>query len=271
MTELEHTWVNGVSQGRISVHDRGLQFGDGLFETMPVIDGRIPHLDRHRLRLLQGCTRLGLSPPDDALQQELQQAAAGTERAVLKLIYTRGVSARGYASPRDASPQRILYRSAWPSRLLRHDATGLRVRWCRHRLAVQPALAGIKHLNRLDQVLARAEWDDPDVQEGLMLNPVGEVIEGVSSNLFLVRHERLITPELADCGVSGIMRGRVLELAQEAGMAVSTSSVTQQDVLAADELFMTNSLMGLRPVTRLEDRGFPVGPITLELLSRLND
>lgn len=271
MTQLEHTWVNGVSQDRINVHDRGLQFGDGLFETLPIIDGHIPCLDRHRQRLLQGCARLHLTPPDASLDRELFQAAEGIERAILKLVYTRGASVRGYAPPMDASPNRILYRSPWPSGLLRHDPTGIQVRWCRHRLPAQPALAGIKHLNRLDQVLARGEWDSPEIQEGLMLNQEGGVVEGVSSNLFLVRNEELITPDLANCGVSGIMRGRVVDIAQEAGMAVHICSVTQQDVLAADELFMTNSLMGLRPVSRLEKREYPVGPVTLRLLSRLNE
>lgn len=270
MAELEHTWVNGLSQDGISVYDRGLQFGDGLFETMPIIDGRIPFLDRHRQRLHEGCTRLRLTPPDASLDRELRRAAAGIERAILKLVYTRGSSARGYSPPKTASPNRILYRSAWPPGLLRHDPTGLHVRWCRHRLPAQPALAGIKHLNRLDQILARAEWDEADIQEGLMLNREGEVIEGVSSNLFLVRNEQLITPDLTNCGVSGIMQGRVLEIAQEAGMAVHTGSVTQQDVLAAEEVFMTNSLMGLRPVSRLEKREYSVGPVTLKLLSGLN-
>lgn len=272
MSELGQAWVNGVAHKQISVHDRGLQFGDGLFETLAVINGRIAHWGLHRARLAEGCRRLGLAPPPwPQLEQELQLAAADCARAVLKLIHTCGPSLRGYARPAVPEPQRILLRTAWPASLLRHSATGLRIIWCRHRLATQPALAGIKHLNRLDQVIARAEWQDAAIDEGLLCDQRGNVIEGVASNLFLIRDGTLFTPLLDDCGVAGVMREYLMQTAREAGIGVEETRIDRQDVTGADELFLCNSLMGLRPVIRLADQGYDTGPLTRRLLSILND
>lgn len=272
MSQPGQAWINGEAHGQISVLDRGLQFGDGLFETLAVIDGRIAHWGRHRARLAEGCRRLGLAPPPwPQLEQELQLAAADCARAVLKLIYSCGPSRRGYARPTVPEPERILLRSAWPATLLRHSATGLRIIWCRHRLATQPALAGIKHLNRLDQVIARAEWQDPAIDEGLLCDQRGNVIEGVASNLFLVRDGTLLTPLLDDCGVAGVMREYLMQTAREAGIEVAETRIGRQDVIRADELFLCNSLMGLRPVIRLADQSYATGPLTLRLLSILNE
>lgn len=272
MSGLEQAWVNGVVHNQLSVHDRGLQFGDGLFETLAVIDGRIAHWERHRARLAEGCRRLGLAPPPwPQLEQELRLAATDCARAVLKLIHTCGPSLRGYARPAASEPQRILLRTSWPASLPRHSTTGLRIIWCRHRLATQPALAGIKHLNRLDQVIARAEWQDSAIDEGLLCDQQGNVIEGVASNLFLGRDGILLTPLLDDCGVAGVMREHLMQTAREAGIKVAETRIDRQDVTGADELFLCNSLMGLRPVTRLADQCYNAGPLTRRLLSILNE
>ncbi|RRQ20587.1 aminodeoxychorismate lyase [Thiohalobacter thiocyanaticus] len=272
MSQPEQAWINGVAQQQLSVYDRGLQFGDGLFETLAVIDGRIAHWELHRARLAHGCRRLGLPPPSwPQLEQELRLATTDCARAVLKLIHTCGPSLRGYARPAAPEPQRILLRSAWPASLQRHSAAGLRIIWCRHRLATQPALAGIKHLNRLDQVIARAEWQDPAIDEGLLCNQQGNVIEGVASNLFLVRDGALLTPLLDDCGVAGVMREHLMQTAREAGIEVEETRIDRHDVTGAEELFLCNSLMGLRPVIRLADQGYDTGPLTRRLLTILNN
>ena len=270
MNAGELVWVDGEPQPHIPAHDRGLQFGDGLFETLAVIDGRIAHWPRHRARLQRGCRTLELPEPAwPALEQELHQAAAGQGRAVLKLIHTGGSSSRGYARPATPAPRRVLLRSAWPARLERHSPTGLRLAWCRHRLSSQPRLAGVKHLNRLDQVLARRELQGADIDEGLVCNQAGRVIEGVASNLFLVREGALHTPLLEDCGVAGVMREHIMETAAAAGIAVHETRLDPADVHAAEELFLCNSLMGLRPVTRLADHCYEPGPVTRRLLDLL--
>ncbi|HSH29355.1 MAG TPA: aminodeoxychorismate lyase [Thiohalobacter sp.] len=271
MSGIESAWVNGEARTRIDVHDRGLQFGDGLFETLAVIDGRIMHWERHRARLMRGCQRLGLpQPPWEQLERELQAAAADPPQAVLKLLYTCGCSLRGYARPDDIRAQRILLRSAWPAGLERHSPSGLRILWCRHRLASQPRLAGIKHLNRLDQVLARAEWKDPEINEGLLRNQDGHVIEGIASNLFLVRNGVLHTPRLDKCGVAGVMREYLMASAYAAGIEVMESCMDVKDVIGADELLLCNSLMGLRPVAWLAGQRYETGPVTRHLLSLMN-
>lgn len=271
MSGIESAWINGEAQTRIDVHDRGLQFGDGLFETLAVIDGRIMHWERHRARLIRGCQRLGLPEPSwQQLERELQAAAADLPQAVLKLLYTCGCSLRGYARPNDIRPQRVLLRSAWPAGLERHSPSGLRIIWCRHRLASQPRLAGIKHLNRLDQVLARAEWQDPQINEGLLRDQDGHVIEGVASNLFLVRNDVLHTPRLDNCGVAGVMREHLMASARAAGIEVMESCMDENDVTGADELFLCNSLMGLRPVAWLAGQRYETGPVTRRLLSLMN-
>ena len=270
MSDCTQAWVNGEPCTQLSVYDRGLQFGDGLFETLAVIDGRIAHWPRHRTRLTRGCERLGLPAPAwPQLEQELQTAATGQTQAILKLIHTGGDSARGYARPDAAEPGCVLLRTAWPAHLERHSLSGLRLIWCRHRLGSQPRLAGLKHLNRLDQVIARGEWRDPAIDEGLLCNQAGNVIEGVASNLFLVRGGALHTPALEDCGVAGVMRAHIMETAVQAGIEVHEDRLDEAAVRDADELFLCNSLMGLRPVTRLADICYEPGPVTRRLLGYL--
>ncbi|HNI24168.1 MAG TPA: aminotransferase class IV [Plasticicumulans sp.] len=137
------------------------------------------------------------------------------------------------------------------------------VRWCAHPLSENPRLAGLKHLNRLDQVLARAEWDDPDLQEGLMCLPDGTPVEATAANLFLVRDGRLHTPRLDRAGIAGIVRGVLIGRARQLGLEVLEARVDRDELLAADELFLCNSVYGLRPVRALGERRWPApGPLT---------
>lgn len=262
--------VNGERADLIRATDRGLHFGDGVFETIAVRDGKPELLDRHLARLRDGAGRLGFEAPDrDTLEREALEIAKQGERAVLKIIVTRGGGGRGYAPPDYASPARVMLLTPWRCRPEADYRNGARVRWCETRLAVNPLLAGIKHLNRLEQVLARAEWDDPDTAEGLMRDALGRVVEGTASNLFLVENGRLLTPDLSDCGVAGITRARVMELAEAAGMGVATADVEPGRVEDADELFLTSSLLGILPVGSLGGRELPVGPVTRRLMEIL--
>lgn len=266
------TWVDGRPADTVPATDRGLHFGDGVFETVAVRDGVPVALERHLARLADGLHRLGISPaPLDALRDETREIVRETDRAVLKIIVTRGGGGRGYAAPAEMRPMRVLVLAPWRGRPEAEYERGAAVRWCRTRLAVNPGLAGIKHLNRLEQVLARGEWDDPAVAEGLVRDTADRVVEATAANLFLVESGRLVTPDLANCGVAGIMRERVMEAAAGDGIPALCETVTADRVLAADELFLTNSLLGVLPVSRLDRQTFPVGPVTrrfMEILSR---
>ena len=257
-------WIDGVPAAMLPVQDRGLQYGDGLFETLAVQDGRISLLDFHLDRLATGCERLGFAmPPAASLKVELQ-AASAADRAVLKLILTRGSGGRGYRPAEAAVPRRILSRHPWPEYPATWSQDGVRARVCALRLAAQPQLAGIKHLNRLEQVLARAEWGDADgFQEGLMLDQEGRVIEGTMSNVFASPGEGvLLTPDLSRCGVAGVMRRYLLEQAAKAGITVRVEPFPLATLLRAREIFLCNSILGVWPVTELAGRRYPIGAMT---------
>lgn len=265
MSETLQVLVNGEPEDRISVRDRGFQYGDGLFETIAVRAGTPLRWSRHLARLRTGCTRLGIPMPDDSLLwREANRLCHDAPRAVLKVTVTRGPSGRGYAPPAAPSPTRALALSEWPAQAGEYAETGVAVRVCTQRLSSNPRLAGIKHLNRLEQVLARAEWGD-EYAEGLMLNDRDEVVDGTMSNVFAVVDGELVTPGIVDAGVAGIVRGLVLERAAELGIACRERPLPLAELMRADELFLTNSLIGIWPVRRLEARTFPVGPVAATL------
>ncbi len=261
--------INGAPTNHISVADRGLHYGDGLFETLAVDAGRPLLWDAHMQRLLSGCARLRIPAPDvHVLADEAAQLCAGQTRAVLKIIVTRDPSARGYAPPRRAVPTRILSRSPWPDHPAAYAHYGVAVDWCATPLARNPLLAGIKHLNRLEQVLARAEYAEPQA-EGLMCDTERAVISGTMSNLFIVSGGTLVTPDLSQSGVAGVLRAQVLIVARARGLGCREAWLKPAEVEAAEELFLTNSIIGLWPVTRLGARTYPLGEITQTLQQTL--
>lgn len=258
--------VNGHATEQISVHDRGLQYGDGVFETLAVRDGRPLLWERHMERLARGCERLAIPIPDRVqLRTEALSVCGETPRAVLKIIITRGSGARSYRVIQPLSATRILSLYPWPDAIDSCAAEGVAVRVCSTRLSDNIQLAGIKHLNRLEQVLARNEWDGAEIAEGLMLDRAGRVIEGTMSNLFIVQENELATPDLSAAGVAGIMRGLILELAAEMAIRVQVKLLTLEDVMAAREIFLCNSIIGLWPVRRLGEVAYPIGAVTRHL------
>ncbi len=265
------SWLNGQRCDGLPVHDRGLAYGDGLFETIRVVGGRAQLLGRHLQRLSGGCQRLAIPIELDALRDELTQFCQVLGQGVAKLIITRGAGLRGYAPPQPCQPQRLLLGSPLPSYPPQHAEVGVRLFPCATRLAEQPLLAGVKHLNRLEQVLARAEWHDPGFAEGLMCDMSGRVIEGVFSNLFLVADGRLHTASLTRCGVAGVMRAEIMARASQLGLSVVERDISYAELLRADEVFLCNSLYGLWPVTGLAERVWPVGPLTRKLQSVVAD
>ena len=263
--------VNGVLGDNVSVRDRGFQYGDGLFETMAVVKGTPLLWDRHIQRLFHGAARFGITaPPEGLLRNEAEQLSRGVERAVLKIILTRGVSGRGYAPDKEAQPTRTVSLLPWPDYPAKRRAHGVNAQFCRTMISRNKTMAGIKHLNRLEQVLACAELE-PDHQEGLMCNEYGHVIAGTMTNLFIVSRDSLLTPELSHSGVEGIMRRLVLERAAELALDTRVLDIDKDAVLQADEVFLTNSLIGLWPVRRIGTQEYPLGRITQRIQEAIVD
>lgn len=258
--------IDGAPGERLPVSDRGLSYGDGLFETLALADGGPCLWERHLERLDAGCCRLGIAAPDPGLLRlETAQAIAGRSDGVLKIILTRGSGGRGYRPDPAATPRRILQWFPAPEYPRSWSVEGVRARFCSTSLGRNPRLAGIKHLNRLEQVLARAEWADPAIAEGLMLDSEGLVIEGTMSNLFVENDGRLLTPRLDRAGVTGVVRALVLEQARAQGIICEERDLAPQDLLEADALFLTGSLIGIWPVRRLGERRYGLGALTLAL------
>jgi 4-amino-4-deoxychorismate lyase len=268
--------LNGVPSDAIGMTDRGLMYGDGLFATMVLSEGRVLNLGLHLDKLAAGALRLSIPwPGHEVFMADIDQLASGSSHAgktVLKLMLTRGSGGRGYAPPVDACVTRIVLQYPFPLYPEYFQSRGVRLRLCSMRLGRNPLLAGIKHLNRLEQVLARMEWSAPDIQEGLLCDTEGLVIEGTMSNVFIVSPAGVLqTPLLSQCGVSGVQRTCVMQLAAGcAGLAVQESQLSVDDVMAASEVFLTNSVIGLWPVRQFEDRHWSApGMVTQRLLNLL--
>lgn len=242
-------------------HDRGLAYGDGLFETMRAHRGGVHWWNAHWRRLQRGARVLDIALPDeDRVHGEVDALLDGAD-GVLKLILTRGAGGRGYAPPEPATPHWILSVHPLPPA---SPAEGLTLRWCETRLALQPALAGIKHCNRLEQVLARAEWRDAQTHEGLMRSSEGDVVSATAANVFVLHEGRWTTPEIDRCGVAGVCREWAIGAldAREARLAVT-------DVEAADAVFLCNAARGILPVARLGVRSWRPHPQVAQLQRRL--
>jgi len=255
-------WLDGVPLDGPAGLDRGLEFGDGLFETIAVRDNRARLLPRHLARLAEGCARLALAPQDPAqLKAEITRAARIPGVGVLKLILTRGSGGRGYVADPGAPVRRWLAALSPRTRPARNAVDGVAVRTLATRLAEQPLLAGLKHLNRLEQVLARRELTDPAIGEGLMLDMSGRLVCGTMSNVYAVIDGRIVTPALERAGVAGVVRAALLDAWRDDGATVEIRDVRPEELAGASELFLSNALIGVWPVAELDGRRYLPGPV----------
>jgi 4-amino-4-deoxychorismate lyase len=242
-------WINGRHSRRLDYRDRGLQYGDGLFETMRVRRRQIRLLQFHLDRLEEGCRRLKITlPPSLDLRRELTGVAASRAEAVLKLIISRGSGSRGYRPSGRENCTRIITIEPLPPELRAARQGAVRLRVCATLLSTNPTLAGLKTLNRLDSVLARSEWSDTRIWEGLMRDVDGNWVCGTMSNLFLRFGSLLITPRLDRCGVNGVMRRWILTNAAAAELRVEERRIGAADLESAEEMFMSNALVGVKTV-----------------------
>ncbi|MEN8260932.1 MAG: aminodeoxychorismate lyase [Pseudomonadota bacterium] len=264
--------INGDESGCIDAGDRGFQYGDGLFETMGISNSIPIFLAAHLDRLFDGAMRLSIPMPDRKLLEEEASALAVCQpEGVLKIIVTRGSGGRGYRLPESQRPLRVLTTHPKPEYPETVRDAGIKAVLCKTRLGHNPQLAGIKHLNRLEQVLARSEWQGTDILEGLMLDQMGFVVEGTMSNVFLVEGKCLYTPKLDRCGVAGIIRKMIIDHARRNNFVVRILRITLARFMQAEEIFFTNSIIGVWPVFRFEAHRYRVGPISGQLGNWLAD
>ena len=249
--------INGCPSHLVSAQDRGFQYGDGLFETIRCVQGKLQFWQQHFERLQQGGAKLNITiPSQETVLQDIRTLyRQDLADCVFKITVTRGETERGYLYPERIKSNRVVQMSAASCYPEEYYSTGIALTCCAHPISVNPALAGIKHLNRLDNVMARHELDKR-FQEGLMLDHEGKVIEGTMSNLFAVKQGVLFTPELSGCGVDGIIRRRILALCEQLKLRVNITCLDKQALLQADELFVCNSLIGIWPVISLDEKHY---------------
>lgn len=268
--------INGLPGDSISANDRGLMYGDGVFRTLLIRQDKPFLWLQHYAKLQHDCAGIGIKcPPIQLLENDLQQLQNDrleqTSVAVLKIIISRGLSTRGYAAAANPQITRILSINPAPEYPATFSSQGIKVHICNLRLGHQPRLAGIKHLNRLENVLAATEWNNADIAEGILLDEDEHIIEGTRSNLFLVRNGNLYTPDLSKCGVAGLQRERVIDYARQHKIVCKITELTMDDLLAADEIFMVNSVIGLWPVRELPRFACKNFPVSLQIQDWLND
>ncbi len=265
-------YINGQEHNGLSTLDRGLAYGDGLFETMLVVDGLVPLLSYHHKRLLKGLSHLGIELDSARLVNDVNALldiakTIDEKHLILKLTVTRGVGGRGYQVDSSAQATLVLQLFSVNIDLSKHN--GVSVHFCQERL---PAVswAGLKTLNQLPYVLAAKERQGSSFDEGLLLNRHGDLIEATARNVFIVKGEQLITPLLNESGVAGAQRQFIVEsVAGQLGLNIIERVVKLEECLSADEIFLTNSITGIWPVTHCEykqqDYTWDVGPITRSL------
>ena len=262
---MTNCWVNGRPERQTSVYDRGLQFGDGLFETLVFKNKRPLLFEEHLQRLELGCKRLNIHIEIDKVSMEIADCLALGELTdgVIKLIITRGNSQRGYASSADTTANSYIYINPYPALNTDHQQ-GIKLALCNTRLARQPLLAGIKHLNRLEQVLARQELAD-EYPEGILCDTDGFVIEGCMSNVFILNDEKLITPLIDQCGVAGVMANTITNEAAGLGLQVEQKRVTLEELQSGESIFLSNSIIGIWPVKTFMNKEYNVLPVIQKL------
>jgi 4-amino-4-deoxychorismate lyase len=251
------------------VGERACQYGDGLFETVATVNGRPCLWRQHVDRLEMGCRRLSLPRPDvAALEAILDSLCRQHATRGVRVFWTAGRSERGYRRAPKAPPTGVVQPFPWAPG---HALATLRLTRCSHRLSENPRLAGIKHLNRLDQVLARAEWDDPSIDEGLMLGQDGRIVCGTRSNIVLEKNGRLTTPDLGSAGVAGVVRQCLIEEGRRSANPVLVSRVTPEQLFTADAVYLTNALTGVARVGCIDDVQFDTGRAIHPLLASVHE
>lgn len=259
--------VNGACSDYISLTDRSFQYGDGCFTTMLTQFGNIAHWPMHVARMNACLDALQIARPDwQQVESWLKQAARDEPKAGLKLHISRGQGGRGY-SPTQISPSNVIISDfAYPAHYTHWAEQGVALGVAQLKLGHNPLLAGHKHTNRLEQVLLKADLEQRNFADGIALDIEDNVIETTMANLFWCKGSRLFTPKLDQAGVSGVMRKVVLEAAKKHNITTEIGTFKLPELLSADEVFITNSLLGVAPVRAIDSQPFSIGEITTRIL-----
>lgn len=260
----------------VSINDRAFQYGDGLFETIAIRKGQPRLWNYHMDRLTEGCERLRISMPEvETLRNWLDHAVGKSDQlaayCAAKIVVSSGVSRRGYgrAQPTDAKTFVGVFPTMPVAKIKYRD--GVKTALCNTRLALFSVTAGLKTLNRLEQVLARSESAVDGAFEGLTLDADGRLICGTMSNVFIVSNESIITPSLDRCGVKGVMRRHTIETLEKNGIAIEIRDVSEAEFLGCDEVFLSNSQFGVLPVRRCADKVWPSHRVTSQVMAMMAD
>ena len=264
--------INGKFVDELAAHDRGLHYGDGLFETITVENMQLLCWDEHLKRLERGCIKLNIAVPDKNLLKNEVSALINTEsQGVIKIIISRGQGGRGYKILENIAPTRIISLYPWLYKYDQNSSSGVKTRICKYRYAKNPLLAGIKHLNRLEQILARSEWNDDSIAEGIVMDSENYIIEGTMSNIFCIIGKTLYTPDLSACGIEGIVRGKIIELASNLKFNVEIKKIPLGFLMNAEEIFMCNSIIGVWPVNIIDETKFSKHKKTQNIIKTLQE
>ena len=254
--------INGAKQSKISIFNRNIQFGDGLFETCVIENKKILFWVNHFARLNKGCEQLKISRVDESVWlSDVKKALSlcSYDRCVVKLILSRGESLRGYGFKDDIKPVRAVIVSELQKVTFNKSFC---LEYCQSGYDSNPKLAGIKHCNRLEQVLARAGLKS---DEGIMLDENHNVISVTQGNIYAILGNKLITPKLDKCGVEGIRRAVILDLTKHLGIKVKVEVLSVEKLGQADEVFISNSIIGIQSISQIGDIGLGESPITKKI------
>ena len=266
--------INGKLTNKISVEDRAVQYGDGVFETIAVKENLMELWKEHYQRLSKGCKVLKIKCPSELfLKKEISKFVKKIKKNkfILKIIISRGIGGRGYNPPKKEKPTRILGAYNWPDYPKVNFKKGIKMDVCKTRIATQPFLSQIKHLNRLEQIIARSEWQAKNISESIMLDFNENVIEGTMSNIFGVKKNIFYTPNIKFGGVEGIMRGVILKLLKKNKEKYVIKEITLKEFLKFDEVFVCNSIFGIWPVIKVSKKKFSFGEKTKKIINLLSD
>ena len=280
MTSNLNYLINGSFDHVISPFDRGFAYGDGVFRTMKMVGGLPDNWPLHYQKLVADCAAINIvCPSAELLMSDLQQLfspmdLSENQLTIAKIIITRGAGNRGYTPPAITAPMRVVTQSAMPQYPDIRFSEGVSLTVCETRLASQAKLAGIKHLNRLENVLARMEWTDAHmtngIADGIMLDSLGNVIECTSANIFARFGDTLITPSLHLCGVAGITRQRIIGLAHTLSLKPKIEVIDLPTLLSADEVIICNSLYSAWQVKSIQEKTIKTGMLAANIRAALN-
>ncbi len=252
-------WINGEAVDCLFAEDRSIQYGDGFFTTISIVDHKILNWQAHWSRIKNSCQQLNIPVPaiadlkswlNRAIESYLSQQSA--DRAVLKIVVSRGVGGVGYAPSSKPKLNILFYFKPHPVQSANLHA-GIIAGVCKTQASIN-AFAGVKTLNRLENVLARQEVMENGWDEGIMLNYVDQVVCATQSNIYLVKENKIITPVIANSGVAGTTRASLYKLLQQHDWDLVEKNLSLQDVENADEIFFTNAVRGVQPVTQFADK-----------------